>query len=57
MRRQLVIFLDFSSRNGHEHPYLQAAFGNYRELLQAMGKSDAEIETALREASLGEELQ
>jgi len=47
MRRHLVIFLDFKRRTGHEHPHLQAAFGNYRGLLQAMGKSDADIEAAL----------
>jgi tetratricopeptide (TPR) repeat protein len=47
MRRHLVIFLDFTRRTGHEHPHLRAAFGNYAYLLQEMGKSDTEIETAL----------
>ncbi|MFY9824086.1 MAG: tetratricopeptide repeat protein [Thermoanaerobaculia bacterium] len=47
MRRVLVIFLDFTRRTGHEHPHLQAAFRNYRGLLQEMGKSDTEIETAI----------
>ncbi|HEY2295614.1 MAG TPA: tetratricopeptide repeat protein, partial [Thermoanaerobaculia bacterium] len=44
MRRHLIIFLDFTRRTGHEHPHLGAAFGNYRILLQEMGKSDTEIE-------------
>jgi len=48
MRRQLVIFLDCTRRTGHEHPHLQAAFGNYRYLLQEMGKSDTEIEAAIK---------
>jgi tetratricopeptide (TPR) repeat protein len=47
MRRHLIIFLDFTRRTGHEHPHLRAAFGNYRNLLHAMGKSDAEIEAAM----------
>ncbi|HEX7181388.1 MAG TPA: tetratricopeptide repeat protein, partial [Thermoanaerobaculia bacterium] len=47
MRRHLVIFIDFSRRTGHEHPHLQAAFRNYRHLLQDMGNSDAEIEAAI----------
>ena len=47
MRRHLIIFLDFTRRTGHEHPHLRAAFGNYRGLLRAMGKADAEIEAAI----------
>jgi hypothetical protein len=47
MRRHLIIFLDFTRRTGHEHLHLPAAFGNYRRLLQKMGKSDTEIEAAL----------
>jgi hypothetical protein len=49
MRRHLVIFLDFTRRTGHEHPHLRAATGNYWGLLQEMGKSDTEIETAITE--------
>ena len=48
MRRQLVIFLNFGRRNGHEHPHLQTACGNYWQLLQEMGKSEAEIEEAIK---------
>jgi tetratricopeptide (TPR) repeat protein len=47
MRRHLEIFLDFSRRTGHEHPHLQAAFANYQQLLQEMGKSDAEIDATI----------
>jgi hypothetical protein len=47
MRRVLIIFLDFTRRTGHEHPHLQMAVGNYRGLLRAMGKADAEIEAAI----------
>jgi len=47
MLRALVIFLEFSRRTEHEHPRLQAAFGNYANLLQEMGKSEAEIEATI----------
>jgi tetratricopeptide (TPR) repeat protein len=47
MRRALVIFLDFTGRIGHEHPQFQVVSNNYRGLLHAMGKSDAEIEAAI----------
>jgi tetratricopeptide (TPR) repeat protein len=55
MRRHLVIFLNFTRRTGHEHPHLRAALGNYRRLLQRMGKTDAEIEEAF--AMLGVSLK
>ena len=42
MRKVLAIFLAFS-RQGFEHPHLQAAFGNYISPLQAMGLSEDEI--------------
>jgi hypothetical protein len=44
MRRHLEIFLAFTRSTGHEHPHLQAAFGNYHALLTEMGRSEAEIE-------------
>jgi len=47
MRRHLVIFLDFTRRTGHEHPNLRAALSHYVGLLQAMGRSDAEIEATI----------
>ena len=49
MRRQLGIFLRFTSRTGHEHPHLQAAMGNYAGLLGAMGRGEEEIRTAIEE--------
>jgi tetratricopeptide (TPR) repeat protein len=53
MRRALLILLNFTRSIGHQHPHLQAAFGNYYELLQAMGKTEAEIQKCLM--SLGPE--
>jgi tetratricopeptide (TPR) repeat protein len=47
MRRALAIFLDFTRRTGHEHPYLRVVLGNYQDLLQEMGKSDTEIKAAI----------
>ncbi len=44
MRGALAVFLDFTRRIGHEHPYQQAVSANYRALLREMGKSDSEIE-------------
>lgn len=42
MRRMVEIFLLFTQRSGHEHPHLQAAKENYRGLLAAMGRDEAE---------------
>ncbi len=53
MRRALLIFLNFTRNTDHQHPHLQIAFGNYYELLQAMGKTEAEILECL--LSLGPE--
>jgi tetratricopeptide (TPR) repeat protein len=47
MRRHVGILLGFAQRTGHEHRHLQNAFDNYRHLLEAIGKSDEEIEAAL----------
>jgi len=44
MRRHLEIFLRFTVITGHEHPHLRAALGNYAGLLEAMGRSQAEIQ-------------
>ncbi len=48
MRRHLAIFVDFTRRTGHKHPHLRAAFGNYAQLLKAMGRSEAEVAAAVR---------
>ena len=44
MRRMVTIFLDFTRRTGHDHPHLRAAFGNYKTLLRAMGRNEAEVQ-------------
>jgi tetratricopeptide (TPR) repeat protein len=48
MQRALEILLDFSRRTGYEHPNQEAVLANYRGLLQAMGKSPAEIEESIK---------
>lgn len=47
-RRHLLIFLDFTHRTGHEHSHLHAALANYGGILEAMGRSEAQIQTQLR---------
>jgi hypothetical protein len=47
LRRALVIFLSFQRDTGHAHPSRDTVIGNYRDLLAAMGRSEAEIEAAL----------
>jgi esterase/lipase len=47
MRQELGALLKFQRRAGIEHPHWKTALGNYRRLLHDMGKSDAEIETAV----------
>jgi tetratricopeptide (TPR) repeat protein len=49
MRRQVIIFRKFGETTGHEHPHMQAAIENYRQLLAAMGLTDAEVDARLRE--------
>jgi tetratricopeptide (TPR) repeat protein len=46
-RRSVVIFLDFTSRTGHEHPHLRATLANYWGFLEALGRSEAEIQAEL----------
>jgi hypothetical protein len=48
MRLMVGIFVHFTRATGHPHPHLQAAIGNYKSLLQKMGRSEKEIQTALR---------
>jgi tetratricopeptide (TPR) repeat protein len=45
--RMVGIFLDFTCRTGHEHPH--AALANYAGILEAMGRSEAQIQTQLAE--------
>ena len=48
MRRAVVIFVDFKRRTGHEHPHLRVVIANYTSLLNEMGRSQAEIEEAIK---------
>jgi hypothetical protein len=56
MRRALAIFLAFQRDTGDAHPQRDAAIENYRRLLEAVGKSEADIDVAIaalwREAGL-----
>jgi len=56
MRRHLAIFVAFGRAVGHEHPHLEHAFGNYHELLVAMGKTEAaiKIEMEMEKLARGE---
>ena len=47
MRRMVAIFIDFSRKTGHPHPYRNAAISNYAGLLATMGKSEAEIKATI----------
>jgi len=51
MRRAVEILLTFTRKTGHRHPNLSTDLKNYRILLAAMGRSDAEIEQTLQEMS------
>jgi hypothetical protein len=53
MRRCVVIRHKFGEATGHEHPHMQTAIENYRQLLDAMGLSAAEIDARLREVLEG----
>jgi hypothetical protein len=52
-RRSLVILTRFTLTTGHQHTELEASRSNYTRLLREIGRTDAEIDTAL--ASIGEE--
>ncbi len=47
MRRALAIVFEFERQTGFEHPRGRLFSANYRDLLQAMGKPEAEIEAAI----------
>ena len=42
-----TILLKFTAETGHPHPHLQTAVRNYAGLLEAMGRSDAEVRQEL----------
>jgi tetratricopeptide (TPR) repeat protein len=46
-RRALGIYLAFARTQGHEHPNEAAALADYRALLHDLGKSEAEIDSAI----------
>jgi len=46
--RHLVIFLEFTRRNGHPHPHLQDAINNYSRLLVQMGHSEEQVAARLK---------
>jgi len=48
MRRALAIALEFERRNGYEHPKQAMASRNYEAMLRELGRSDDEIEAAMR---------
>jgi tetratricopeptide (TPR) repeat protein len=48
MRRALAIVLEFEQRNGYKHPNQAKASKNYEAMLRELGRSDAEIEAAMR---------
>jgi hypothetical protein len=56
MRRALAVYLAFPHDTAHAHPHRDAAVTDYRGLLTAMSKREAEIATDLaalrREAGL-----
>jgi hypothetical protein len=51
MRRHLEIFLKFTRATGHPQPHLKDAFVNYAGLLQAMGRSEAEVKQILADVA------
>jgi tetratricopeptide (TPR) repeat protein len=42
--RSAAILVEFGRRTGHLHPYMNLAFNNYAGLLEAMGRSQSDIE-------------
>ncbi len=48
MRRALAIFLEFERCNGYEHPNQGMSSRNYGVMLRELGRSDDEIEAAMR---------
>jgi tetratricopeptide (TPR) repeat protein len=56
MRRVVLIFAQFTTRTGHEHPHLQAACMNYQGLMEATGLTEAQardgVLSALRDGGL-----
>lgn len=49
LRKQATIFIQFTRRNGHRHPHLDAAIDNYLSLLKALGRDGTQIESDIAE--------
>jgi hypothetical protein len=49
LRRALAIFLDFTHRNGHPHPDLDAAIKSYGRLLVQTSLSQEQADARIRE--------
>ena len=47
-RRHLQIFHRFGKKTGHQHPQMQGAINNYKELLKSLGKTRKQIGARLR---------
>ncbi len=47
MRQSVAIFVDFARRTGHQDPKFESSIRNYAILLHAMGKTEAEVITAI----------
>jgi ABC-type transporter Mla subunit MlaD len=47
-RRCLVILTQFTQTAGHQHPKLEMVLSNYARALQALGRTEAEIDAALK---------
>jgi hypothetical protein len=47
MRRVIAIHLDFERSTGHTHPHLKEQIANYKALLKAMGRRNADIRATL----------
>ena len=51
MCRCVAIFHQFGRKTGHEHPVMKTVLGNYRDILQAMKLTDAEITQKVKDAT------
>jgi tetratricopeptide (TPR) repeat protein len=52
-RRMARIFLDFTRRTGHQHPHLREALEIYRGRMEALGRSEADIQAELDQLKAG----
>jgi tetratricopeptide (TPR) repeat protein len=46
-QQAVAILLAYARRTGHQHPHLRTALANYRGILQALGRSSADIQERL----------